>query len=61
MTEDIEHDDMYCADSNAEKPEGYDVGCHDGDRYGLCGAEFCYGQYENQGLCPCKCHEWDKP
>lgn len=59
--EPTDHDNRYCADSNAEEPEGYDTGCHDGTQYGPCGAENCYGQCEDLGLCPCICHGWDKP
>lgn len=35
---------------------GEDRACHDGDVYGWCGVETCYGQCEYEGICDCSCH-----
>lgn len=51
------HDDMYCADSYADEPEGYfEASCLDGTRYVTCGTESCPGPCEAIGPCPCRCH-----
>ena len=61
----VVHDDRYCADSayadaeDFESWEGYDTGCHDGEVYGSCGAESCYGQCDAKGSCTCRCHKED--
>lgn len=53
-----EHDDALCAASNAEdateRPDN--ERCLDGDVYGSCGHENCYGICEWMGNCPCCCH-----
>lgn len=56
------HDNKYCADSayaaagDMDGWQGFNTGCHDGEVYGLCGAESCYGQCTPHGPCPCVCH-----
>lgn len=37
--------------------DGYDIECHDGNLYGPCGAEFCYGADFKVGNCGCACHD----
>ena len=34
-----------------------DLVCEDGDIYGPCGSEYCYGGCEKYYLCECPCHE----
>lgn len=57
------HDNRYCADSayaavkDFERWEGYNTGCHDGEVYGPCGAESCYGQCVSLRYCTCVCHQ----
>jgi hypothetical protein len=52
------HDDTLCAASNADdvmnRPE--DERCLDGEVYGPCGHENCYGICDWQGQCRCCCH-----
>jgi hypothetical protein len=55
-----EHDDVDCADSNAEYPQG-EIACYGGTVYGFCESEYCNGLCEPQGSCPCVCHQLDQP
>lgn len=50
------HDNEYCADSNADEPEGYGRACIDGTYYVPCGDECCPGACTDVGPCPCCCH-----
>lgn len=53
-----EHDDARCAASNVADPDRRPDGdrCLDGEVYGWCGHENCYGICEWQGTCTCRCH-----
>jgi len=48
-------DEHYCSG------EVGDTECHDGELYGNCGHESCYGGCDWIGSCGCACHEEKSP
>lgn len=37
--------------------DGFYIECVDGEIYGYCEAETCYGSCGRKGLCDCTCHD----
>jgi hypothetical protein len=50
-----------CETCDLDLHNHYDMeACIDGNYYGPCSAENCYGVCELSGYCPCSCHERDE-